>query len=174
MVRSWFLDCGRGALNVQIYLKMYRTDHAEKQLKIMQQIDEDHTLTQLANAWVNLAVVGVCMVWPWHLFLCPIIPSVGSMVTGNFASENNCEIELQWPNPQCITYTFCTGRCQGARGILHLPGIGWKVHMDSSAHEWQCSLSDAHGTLWRGWKPSSWGLEQGKIENLVQMWNSKE
>ncbi|KAG1331805.1 putative Coatomer subunit epsilon [Cocos nucifera] len=48
----------RHALNVQIYLKMHRSDHAEKQLKIVLQIDEDHILTQLANAWVNLAVGG--------------------------------------------------------------------------------------------------------------------
>ncbi|KAJ9140912.1 hypothetical protein P3X46_031503 [Hevea brasiliensis] len=46
------------ALNIQIFLKMHRSDYAEKQLRYMQQIDEDHTLTQLANAWLNLAVGG--------------------------------------------------------------------------------------------------------------------
>ncbi|XP_057429564.1 coatomer subunit epsilon-1-like isoform X2 [Lotus japonicus] len=43
------------ALNVQIFIKMHRSDYAERQLRIMQQIDEDHTLTQLANAWLDLA-----------------------------------------------------------------------------------------------------------------------
>ena len=51
-----FFPC-RHALNVQIFLKMHRSDYAERQLRVMQQIDEDHTLTQLANAWLNLAVV---------------------------------------------------------------------------------------------------------------------
>ncbi|XWS17981.1 hypothetical protein CRYUN_Cryun32bG0003100 [Craigia yunnanensis] len=46
------------ALNVQIFIKMHRSDYAERQLRVMQQIDEDHTLTQLANAWLNLAMGG--------------------------------------------------------------------------------------------------------------------
>ncbi|KAL8192246.1 hypothetical protein R6Q57_027913 [Mikania cordata] len=46
------------ALNVLIFLKMNRSDYAEKQLRVMQQIEEDHTLTQLATAWLNLAVGG--------------------------------------------------------------------------------------------------------------------
>ncbi|OMO69591.1 Coatomer, epsilon subunit [Corchorus olitorius] len=45
------------ALNVQILIKMHRSDYAERQLRAMQQLDENHTLTQLANAWLNLAVV---------------------------------------------------------------------------------------------------------------------
>ncbi|KAM0823196.1 hypothetical protein ACQ4PT_071035 [Festuca glaucescens] len=46
------------ALNVQIYLQMHRPDHAEKQLRVMQKLDEDHTLTQLASAWLNLVMGG--------------------------------------------------------------------------------------------------------------------
>ncbi|PPD71830.1 hypothetical protein GOBAR_DD31270 [Gossypium barbadense] len=52
------LSVFRHALNVQIFIKMHRSDYAERQLRVMQQIDEDHTLTQLANAWLNLAVGG--------------------------------------------------------------------------------------------------------------------
>ncbi|KAJ8633135.1 hypothetical protein MRB53_026471 [Persea americana] len=53
---KFFEGLCRHALNVHIFLKMHRSDYAEKQLKMMQHIDEDYTLTQLANAWLDLAV----------------------------------------------------------------------------------------------------------------------
>ncbi|XP_020211724.1 coatomer subunit epsilon-1-like [Cajanus cajan] len=46
------------ALNVQIFIKMHRSDYAERQLRIMQQMDEGHTLTQLANSRLDLVVGG--------------------------------------------------------------------------------------------------------------------
>jgi len=39
------------ALTVQIYLAMNRFDMAEKELKQMQQIDDDSVITQIAQAW---------------------------------------------------------------------------------------------------------------------------
>mmetsp|Transcript_39780 Transcript_39780/g.64513 ORF Transcript_39780/g.64513 Transcript_39780/m.64513 type:complete len:296 (+) Transcript_39780:40-927(+) len=46
------------ALMIQVFLRMDRVDLAEKQLKIMQQTEDDATLTQLATAYVSMAQGG--------------------------------------------------------------------------------------------------------------------
>jgi len=46
------------SLLVQIYLKINRLDLAEKELKGMQKIDDDATVTQITQVWVQLAGGG--------------------------------------------------------------------------------------------------------------------
>eukprot|EP00197_Chlamydomonas_leiostraca_P002157 CAMPEP_0202858162 /NCGR_PEP_ID=MMETSP1391-20130828/812_1 /ASSEMBLY_ACC=CAM_ASM_000867 /TAXON_ID=1034604 /ORGANISM="Chlamydomonas leiostraca, Strain SAG 11-49" /LENGTH=288 /DNA_ID=CAMNT_0049537049 /DNA_START=25 /DNA_END=891 /DNA_ORIENTATION=- len=46
------------ALCVQLYIKMDRVDKAEQALKAMTSTDDDATITQLATAWLGLALGG--------------------------------------------------------------------------------------------------------------------
>jgi coatomer protein complex subunit epsilon len=45
-------------MRVQLYLAMHRLDLAKKEVRGMQEKDDDSTLTQLSQAWVGLGVGG--------------------------------------------------------------------------------------------------------------------
>lgn len=53
-----FSDLECQALQIQILLKINRLDLAKKQLSVMKSLEEDATLSQLCEAWVNMAIGG--------------------------------------------------------------------------------------------------------------------